>query len=315
MSDKSDIIDIAVIGSGPAGMTAALYAARAGWKTKVFEQMVAGGQLGNTARIDNYPGFPEGVDGFQLALDMSQQAERFGVETVSAEIVGVDLEGPVKTISTRNEQFKARAVILATGATARSMGIDGEEELRGRGISYCATCDGNFFRGKDVIVYGGANTAVEDSLYLAKICNSVTIVYRRSHVRATAVYTKAAEAADNIHFKYNAVISAVHSQDGKLSGVTITNVNDGATEELPASALFVAIGSVPNTALFEGQLELDESGYVKAGETCATSVPGVFVAGDIRTKPLRQVVTAVSDGAVAAEGAAAYLTTHAAGEH
>lgn len=315
MSEQSDIIDIAVIGSGPAGMTAALYAARAGWKTKVFEQMVAGGQLGNTARIDNYPGFPEGVDGFQLALDMSQQAERFGVETVSAEIVGVDLEGPVKTISTRNEQFKAHTVILATGASARSMGIDDEDELRGHGISYCATCDGNFFRGKDVIVYGGANTAVEDSLYLANICHSVTIVYRREHVRATAVYTKAAEAAENIHFKYESVISAVHSEDGKLSGVTITNVKDSSTEDLPASALFVAIGSVPNTALFEGQLELDENGYVKADETCATSVPGVFVAGDIRTKPLRQVVTAVSDGAVAAEGAAAYLTTHAAGEH
>lgn len=315
MSEKSDIIDIAVIGSGPAGMTAALYAARAGWKTMVFEQMVAGGQLGNTARIDNYPGFPDGVDGFQLAMDMSQQAERFGVQTVSAKIVGVELEGPVKAILTHNEHFEAKAVILATGATARSMGIDGEEELRGRGISYCATCDGNFFRGKDVVVYGGANTAVEDSLYLANICNSVTIVYRREHVRATAVYTKAAESADNIYFKYNSVIDAVHGDGGKLSGVSIRNVKDGSTEDIAASALFVAIGSDPNTALFEGQVALDGSGYVKADETCATSVPGVFAAGDIRTKPLRQVVTAVSDGAVAAEGAAAYLTALAAGEH
>ena len=315
MSEKSDIIDIAVIGSGPAGMTAALYAARAGWKTTVFEQMVAGGQLGNTARIDNYPGFPEGIDGFQLAMDMSQQAERFGVETVSAEIVGVELEGSVKTIFTHNERFEAKAIVLATGATARSMGIDGEEELRGRGISYCATCDGNFFRGKDVVVYGGANTAVEDSLYLAKICNSVTIVYRREHVRATAVYTKAAEAADNIRFKYNSVIDAVHEEGGKLSGISIRNVKDGSTEDISAAALFVAIGSVPNTSLFEGRIDLDENGYVKADETCATSVPGVFVAGDIRTKPLRQVVTAVSDGAVAAEGAATYLTTLAAGKH
>lgn len=315
MSDTNDIIDIAVIGAGPAGMTAALYAARAGWKTAVFEQLAPGGQMGSTDRVDNYPGFPEGVDGYQLAFNMSQQAERFGATTISADITSLELDGPEKLIHAGDAVYRAKSVIVATGASPRPIGVQGEQELRGHGISYCATCDGNFFRGKDVIVYGGANTAVEDSLYLAKICKSVTIVYRRDHVRATAIYTQAAEAADNITFKYHSTITAVHGTDGVFSGVTITDVNDGSTEEIPAAALFVAIGNVPNTALLADQVERDRSGYVVAGEDCATSIDGVFVAGDIRTKPLRQVVTAVSDGAVAAEAAATFLTTLAAGQH
>jgi thioredoxin reductase (NADPH) len=313
MSDN-EIIDVAVIGAGPAGMTAALYAARAGWNTVMFEQMMPGGQMGNTDRIDNYPGFAEGVEGYQLANNMSQQTAHFGVKTASAQIEAVQLAGDVKVIKAATGEYRARAVVLATGAHARLMGVPGEDELRGKGISYCATCDGNFFRGKDVIVYGGANTAVEDALYLSKICNTVTIVYRRDHVRATAIYTKAAEAADNVRFAYRSVIERVEGEDGKVSGAVIKNVDTGATTEIPASAVFVAIGSVPNTALFEGQLDLDAAGYIKADETCITAVPGVFVAGDIRTKPLRQVVTAVSDGAVAAEAATAYLSTHAA-EH
>lgn len=313
MSDN-EIIDVAVIGAGPAGMTAALYAARAGWNTVMFEQMMPGGQMGNTDRIDNYPGFAEGVEGYQLASNMSQQAAHFGVQTVSAQIESVQLAGDVKRIKAAAGEYRARTVVLATGAHARLMGVPGEDELRGKGVSYCATCDGNFFRGKDVIVYGGANTAVEDALYLSKICSAVTIVYRRDHVRATAIYTKAAEAADNVRFAYRSVIERVTGADGKVSGAVVKNVDSGQTTEIPASAVFVAIGSVPNTALFEGQLELDPAGYIKADETCTTAVPGVFVAGDIRTKPLRQVVTAVSDGAVAAEAATAFLSTHAA-EH
>lgn len=313
MSDN-EIIDVAVIGAGPAGMTAAIYAARAGWNTVMFEELMPGGQMGNTDRIDNYPGFAEGVEGFQLAMNMSQQAAHFGVKTVSSHIESLELSSDVKTIKAAAEEYQARAIVLATGAHARPMGVPGEDELRGKGVSYCATCDGNFFRGKDVIIYGGANTAVEDALYLSKICNTVTIVYRRDHVRATAIYTKAAEAADNIRFAYRSVIDQVIGEDGKVSGAVIRNVDTGATSDIPASAVFVAIGSVPNTALVADQLPLDAAGYVEADETCTTALPGVFVAGDIRTKPLRQVVTAVSDGAVAAEAAAAYLSTQAA-EH
>ncbi|MGI6591547.1 MAG: thioredoxin-disulfide reductase [Eggerthellaceae bacterium] len=307
-------IDIAIIGAGPAGMTAALYGSRAGWQAVVFEQTIAGGQLGNTARIDNYPGFPEGVDGFQLGMDMDTQAKRFGAQTVSSQVLSVDLSGSKKIITTATDTYHARTVILATGASARTMQVPGEEELRGRGVSYCATCDGNFFRGKDVIVYGGANTAVEDSLYLAKICHSVTIVYRRDRVRATAIYTEAAEHTDNIRFRYRSVIDRVVERDGKVGGAIVRNIDTGNTEEIPAAAVFVAIGSEPNSALFANQVDCDQRGYVKASEDCETSVPGVFVAGDLRTKPLRQVVTAVSDGAVAAEAAAAFLTTQSS-EH
>lgn len=307
MSEEKTI-DIAVIGGGPAGLTAALYGARAGWQVVVFEQMIAGGQLGNTARIDNYPGFPEGTDGFQLAFDMDAQAKRFGAKTVSSQVLSVDVSGPVKTVTTADGTYHARTVILATGASARTMQVPGEAELQGRGVSYCATCDGNLFRGRDVIVYGGANTAVEDSLYLAKICTSVTIVYRRDRVRATAIYTDAAEQTDNISFCYRSVIESIVERDGKVAGAIIRNVDTGETKTIPADAVFVAIGSVPNSTAFADQVDCDAKGYVKAGEDCLTSVPGVFVAGDLRTKPLRQVVTAVGDGAVAAEAAAAFLT-------
>lgn len=309
MEQEPSIIDVAIIGFGPAGMTAGIYAARAGYRTVAFESLVAGGQIGNTDRVDNYPGFPEGIGGFDLAYAMKQQADRFGVESISAEVQAVDLQADPKVITTTAQTYEAKTVIIASGARSRSLGVEGEEELRGRGISYCATCDGNFFKDKTVMVIGGANTAVEDSLYLANICKKVIIVYRRDRVRATAIYTEAAEKAPNIEFKYHAVVDELHQKDGMFCGARIKNVDDGTTEEIAADGLFVAIGTIPNTELYGGQIELDRAGYIVAGEDCKTSLPGVYVAGDIRVKGLRQVVTAVADGAVAADAATTYLMT------
>lgn len=305
---ETTIIDVAIIGSGPAGMTAALYAARAGLDTAVFESLSAGGQIGTTDMLDNYPGFPEGIGGFEFAWACKQQMERFGAKTINEQVSEIDLSASPKQITTPYNSYLAKTVIIATGARNRQLGIPGENALRGHGLSYCATCDGGFFRGKNVAVIGGANTAVEDSLYLSRICEKVTIVYRKDRVRATAIYVEAAEAASNIEFKYRSVVDSLEQTDGKVSGLNIKNVDTDEVEHLDVDAVFVAIGTIPNTELFEGQLAL-EGGYIVAGEDCATSIPGVYVAGDVRTKGLRQVVTAVADGAVAAEAAAALLAT------
>lgn len=305
---ENKTIDVAVIGAGPAGMTAGLYASRAGLDVVAFESLAAGGQIANTEMLDNYPGFPEGIGGFEFAWACKQQAERFGTQIVNEPVTSVDLAANPKRITTAYGEYEARTVVIATGARNRQMGVEGEDALRGRGVSYCATCDGGFFRGKRVAVYGGANTAVEDALYLSRLCEQVTIVYRRDRVRATAVYTEAAEAAENLDFKYRRTVDGLYERDGKLGGIVLKDVDTGETENLDVDAVFVAIGQIPNSELFEGQLET-AGGYIVAGEDCKTSIPGVFVAGDIRTKGLRQVVTAVSDGAVAAEAAAAFLTT------
>lgn len=306
---SEEIYDVAVIGSGPAGMTAGLYAARAGLNVAVFERVMPGGQLGNTDVIENYPGFVDGIGGFDLAFAIKQQAERFGTKILSEEVTSLELEGERKIIRTSSGEHAARSIIVATGARPRKLGVAREDELTGRGVSYCATCDGNFFRGKDVLVIGGANTAAEDAVYLSRICNSVAIVYRRGALRATKVYADAAYAAENITCEWFSVVDELHESDGKVSGARIRNVNTGEVKDLACDAVFVAVGSVPNTELLAGALELDEAGYIVADETCATSIPGVFAAGDVRTKPLRQVVTAVSDGAVAAEQAAAGLSS------
>lgn len=306
--DTNEIIDIAIIGSGPAGMTAGIYGSRAGLNTVAFESVTAGGQIATTEMLDNYPGFPEGIGGFEFAWQTKQQAERFGMKTVNEEVTGLDLAAQPKIIRTAAGEYQARSVVLAMGARNRKMGIEGEDELRGRGLSYCATCDGGFFRGKKVVVYGGANTAVEDALYLSRICEQVTIVYRRDRVRATAILTEAAEAAANIVFSYRSVIEGIHEDEGKLARISVKNVDTGEVSEIETDALFVAIGTIPNSEILEGQLEL-EGGYVVAGEDCRTSIPGVFVAGDLRTKELRQVVTAVADGAISAESAASMIAT------
>ncbi|MEG2629134.1 MAG: thioredoxin-disulfide reductase [Raoultibacter sp.] len=307
---QDTLFDVAVIGSGPAGMTAALYAARAGLQVALFERMMAGGQLGETEKIDNYPGFPEGAGGFDLAFSMKQQAERFGALSINEEVSAVDLEAAPKRITTAQGVYAAKTVIVATGARSRKLGLENEEVLAGRGISYCATCDGNFFHGKTVLVVGGGNTAVADALYLSRICQRVIVVYRRDTLRATAVYHDMLNGIENVSFEWDSVVTSAHEEAGKLVGATIENVKTGAVHDIACDGLFVAIGTIPNTEFLKGALTLDNAGYVVAEEGGSTAIPGVFVAGDVRTKTLRQVTTAVADGSNTAEAAAEFVATY-----
>lgn len=308
MSDApANEFDVIVIGAGPAGLTAGLYAARGGLSVAVFERISPGGQLAQTSEVENYPGFPNGAEGWQLAFDMQQQALNFGVKIITEEVTGVDFSGDRKQVVTPNGTYAAKSVIVATGAHHRELGLPGEHELQGKGVSYCATCDGNFFRGKNVIVVGGGNTAVGDALYLARICNKVYLVHRRDKLRATPVYNQRLAEMENIEFVWNSTPEAILSEEGVVTGLRVKDVNNGDLREIAASAVFVAVGNAPSTDFLAGALELDGAGYIVADESGKTSVPGVFVAGDVRTKSLRQVVTAVADGAQAAENAAEFI--------
>lgn len=301
------VIDLAVIGAGPAGLTAAMYAARAGLDAAVFERISPGGQLAQTEHIENYPGFSEGSNGFELAYSMKQQAERFGAREVGEEVLSVDFAQSPKLLRTAFGEYRARSVVIATGARPRTLGLPLEGELQGRGVSYCATCDGNFFRGKTCVVVGGGNTAVADVIYLSRICEKVYLVHRRDKLRATAIYHKRLEDLPNVEFVWNAVPRKLLADDGALAGIIVEVVTDGTEREIPCEGLFVAAGTQPNTEFLDGALALDETGYIVADESGRTAVPGVYAAGDVRTKSLRQVVTAVADGAVCAEEAVEYL--------
>lgn len=305
---QTNLYDAVIIGGGPGGYTAALYSARAGMRTLVLEKLSAGGQMATTTQVDNYPGFDEGIDGFELAEKMQRGAERFGAQTVYAEVTALDLHAQPKRITTSSGTFLGRTVILATGASPRPLGVPGEDALRGRGISYCATCDGMFFRGKSVIVAGGGNSAAEDALTLSKICSKVYLVHRRDSLRATKSYLAPLQKAKNLEFVWNKQIDALIAPEGQFAGVQMTDRISGAHSMLEADGLFVAIGRIPDTALFRGQVDLDEQGYIAADETTRTSIPGVFAVGDVRTKPLRQIITAASDGAVASKFAEEYLS-------
>ncbi len=304
------IYDIVIIGGGPAGYTAALYGARAGHSTLLVEKMTVGGQMTETGDIDNYPGFPSGIDGITLGMNMQAGAERFGAETLYDEVTEVNLAGDPKKITTAfSGEVLARSVIIATGAGPRRLGLEGEDDLVGQGIHYCAHCDGRFYKGRTVIVVGGGNTAVGDALYLANLCERVYLVHRRDSFRASKVLSDALLKAENIEILYDSRAASLIS-DGALRGLTVENLKTGERKELLADAVFVSIGRVPATSLFEGQLELD-GGYIPAGEDTKTSLSGVFAAGDVRTKALRQVITAAADGAVAAHLAGEYLAEKA----
>lgn len=303
MEDK--IYDMIVIGGGPAGYTAALYAARSGLSTLVLEKLTAGGQMTNTEQIDNYPGFPEGIGGFELGERMQKAALRFGAENQFAEVKSAELAGQVKRIRTRKKEFQARTVVLATGAYPRKTGVEGEERLVGRGVAYCAACDGMFYKDKTVAVYGGGNSAVEDALLLSRICKKVYLIHRRDALRATKVYQDALFQS-GVEMVWNSRITSFLS-DKRLTGVELEDTKTGEKRELLFDGLFVAIGRIPDTKLFAGQVDMDEAGYLIADETTRTSLPGVFAAGDARTKQLRQVITAASDGAMAAWSAEGYL--------
>ena len=298
--------DVIVIGGGPGGYTAALYAARANLSVLVLEKFSPGGQMATTDIVENYPGFAEGINGFELGVQMKQGAERFGVQSKLAEVKSVELNANPKLVHTRKDTFEAKTVILATGAFPRELGLENETNLRGRGVSYCATCDGAFYRGKTVVIVGGGNTAVADAIFLAKICEKVYLVHRRDELRASKTYMEALEKTENIEFIWSSEVVEIEAEQF-VTGVKVKSRKDDSIRQVPCDGIFVAIGNIPNTELIQGQVDLDEAGYVLADETTKTNIPGVFAVGDMRKKPLRQIVTAVADGAVASKFAEEYV--------
>lgn len=304
----AQIYDVLIIGGGPAGYTAALYAARSGLNTVVVEQLSPGGQMGLTDIIDNYPGFDEGIDGFTLGTKMQQGAERFGATTVYDEVVGVDFTAQPLQVNISGGTLLSKTVIIATGVNPKPLGLPNEESLVGRGIHYCAHCDGRFYKDKTVIVVGGGNSAVSDALYLSRLAKKVYLVHRRDTLRATRIYHDPLLKADNVEFLWDSAITEILSES-RVSGATVTNLKSGETAVIHCDGIFASIGRVPAAAFLDGAVAQDQHGYIIAGEDTKTSIPGVFAAGDIRTKDLRQVVTAVADGAVAAHEAEQYINT------
>ena len=297
--------DMIVIGGGPGGYTAALYAARAGLKTLVIEKLSAGGQMALTHQIDNYPGFPEGVDGFLLGQNMKQQAERFGAETKGAEVLTVDLKAEPKVVETASGTFYGKTVVIATGASPKKLGLPEEEHLIGRGIAYCAACDGMFYRGKTVVVVGGGNSAVADALLLSRVAEKVILVHRRDTLRATKIYHDGLQEAENVEIFWNSQVTEVLYEQ-KVTGVKLQNILTGEETVLTVDGVFISIGRQPVTDLVKEQLELS-GGYIAAGENTRTNIPGVYAVGDVRTKEVRQIVTAVADSAVAVHQAEEFL--------
>ena len=307
--EPKQIYDMIIIGGGPGGYTAALYAGRAGLTVLILEQLGPGGQMATTQHIENYPGFSEGADGFDLAEKMQQQAQQFGAVTKLEPVTELKLEGPVKEAITPYGSYLGRTAVIATGASPRKLGLPEEEGFVGKGISYCATCDGMFYRGKTVAVIGGGNSAVEEALYLSRICEKVYLVHRRDSLRADKAGAEAVKKQANIQPVWNSVVSGLNPdpETGKLVALTLKNTQTGETSTLDCQGAFVSIGRVPNTQLVEGLLELDRQGYLAADESTRTSLPGVYAVGDVRQKPLRQIITAAADGAVAAHFAQEYL--------
>ena len=304
--DGKHVYDMIVVGGGPGGYTAALYAARSGLDTLVLEKLSAGGQMALTEAIDNYPGFEEGIDGFTLAEKMQRQAERFGAKSEYAEVERVDLAASPKVLETSAGVFYGRTVVLATGAGPREQGLANEAALTGRGVAYCAACDGMRYRGRTVVVVGGGNSAAGDALALSRVAKKVILVHRRDSLRATKVYHEPLMRAENIEFRWNSAVTELLGGD-RLTGVRLRDLRTGEETQLDCDGVFISVGRKPATELVQGQLELDRGGYIVADETTKTSLPGVYAVGDVRTKPLRQVVTAVADGAMAVHMAEEYL--------
>lgn len=298
--------DIIIIGSGPAGLSAAIYAQRACLDTIVIEKNgISGGQVLNTWEVDNYPGFP-GVTGFELSRQFREHANKLGARVVQDEVVQVELSGNVKKVVCEEETYEARCVILASGAHHRTLEVPGEEELRGAGVSYCATCDGAFFRGRTVAVVGGGDAALEDAIFLARMCEKVYIVHRRDKLRGAKRLQERLQALENIEFVWNSETAAIEG-NAQVEALRLRQTKTGEERRLDVDGVFIAVGIAPESELYAGQLELDEQGYIRADESGQTSVPGVFAAGDVRTKALRQILTAASDGANCVASAERYL--------
>ena len=295
------MIDIAIIGAGPAGMTASVYARRAGYSVTVFELGMPGGQLSTTDKIENFPGYPEGLPGAELGMKFYEHAQAFGAEFVFEQVVRVEADGAVKKVVTNNgteeKKYEARAIIIATGAHPRTLGVPGEDTFRGHGVSYCGTCDGFFFRGKDVCVVGGGDVAVEDAIYLANMCNSVTVFHRRDELRANKRSQDAAFANGKITFVWNTIVTELKGDD-QLRSVVTKNVKTDEVKEWTFDGCFIFVGYDPNQDVYPQGLATDERGYVLTDENMATNIPGVYAVGDVRKKNVRQVATAVGDGGI-----------------
>ena len=298
--------DLIIIGSGPAGLSAAVYGRRAGFSTLVIEKNpMSGGQVLNTYEVDNYLGLP-GINGFDMGMKFREHAEKMQAEFIEADVLGVEDMGDYKLVKTTDGDYEAKAVIIASGASHSHLGVPGEEELSGMGVSYCATCDGAFFRGKTVAVIGGGDVAVEDAIFLARACEKVYLIHRRDSLRAAQSLQDTMLALPNVEVCWNSVVESINGE-GRVNSITLVHKNGGTKSELAVQGVFIAVGIKPNSESFINNIAADEKGYLIAGEDCATSMPGVFAAGDIRTKKLRQIVTAVADGANADEGIQEYF--------
>ncbi len=306
-TEANKMYDLAIIGAGPAGMTAGIYAARSGLDTVLIESLSPGGQMAQTEHLENYPGFAPSTSGFELSEIMQSQAESFGANIVYNEVVGIDIKDDIKTVRMAFGDLCARGIVVASGARPAMLGLDKEEELKGSGVSYCATCDGNFFKEKVVCIVGGGDTAVADAIYLSRICKKIYLIVRRDVLRATAIYHNRIKELDNVEILWNSVVERLIDDDGALCALDVRDRITDEVSRIDASALFVAIGTVPNTEFLDGVVELDQRGYIVADESCKSSVDGIFAAGDVRTKQLRQVTTAVADGANCIESVSEYL--------
>ncbi len=300
------IFDVLIIGGGPGGYTAALYCARAGLKTLVLEKQFPGGQMALTTQIDNYPGFADGVEGTHLAEQMRLGAERFGAQTRICDVQSAALQGRDKVLHTSQGVVRGKTVIVATGASPRKLGLLEEEKLLGKGVSYCASCDGMFYHGKTVVIVGGGNTAVGEALHLQRICKQVILVHRGNQLRASKISRDRLLQGENIRVIWNSQVKKIF-YDERVTGVLLQNTQNNREEKVDCDGVFVAIGRQPDTALFQQELQLDAQGYVAADETTVTNIPGVFAVGDVRTKAVRQIITAASDGAAACHYIGAYL--------
>lgn len=303
------VYDMIIIGGGPAGYTAALYAARAGLDAVLIEKAGAGGQMALTDVIDNYPGFDEGIDGFTLGMKMKNGAERFGVKTILEQVNSVDFKNDVKAVNTAGKTYFAKTVVVSTGADPNELGVKNEREYIGKGIHYCAHCDGRFYKDKTVMVVGGGNTAVADALFLARFAKKVYVVHRRDTFRAEKILVDPLLHAENVEVLWNSVPVEFTAEE-IISGALIKNIVTNQEIKVPVDGVFVSIGRKPVTYFLEGSVSLDDKGYIIADETCRSSVDGVYAVGDVRTKPLRQIVTAAADGAVAVHFAVEYLAEH-----
>ena len=303
---KTEVYEVIIIGGGPGGLTAGLYTSRARLSTLLIESALFGGQMTTTELIENYPGFPQGVTGDELSRLMEDQAKKFGMKTVTQEVVKVSLEGDVKVVQTYETTYRCEALIVSTGAEYRKLGIPGEKEFAGKGVSYCATCDGAFFRDSQIVVVGGGDSALTEALFLTKFARELTVIHRRDALRGTKIYQERALASSKIKFLWNSIVQEIKG-DSTVRSISVKNVKTGEIKEVETEGVFLFVGLVPRTQFLKGVVQMDEAGYILTNEDCETSTKGIFAVGDCRKKLLRQIATAVGDGATAAFASEKFL--------